>query len=186
MIEFKYQKKLDIIMFYNIAFIPNNCQQFINYAHKSSFTDHSFADKYLIGRGNSIPHISLSHFMCQKDKLDAIWQAVKNLMIPNLNISFEHQRCKTYSDGPYWISLMPDHIEQLHQIHWSVANIIKHPLNSAFENYDPHMTLFNSFDHEACMTFNVQSQVTPVLTDEFRISLGTIDLVGQITGIVYD
>jgi hypothetical protein len=87
--------------------------------------------------------------------------------------------------GVCWISLIPDHIAQLTEIHLEMTKIIKNPLNAAFSDYDPHLTLFNSHAETVCVHFNHAPQVNPPLEDAFNIALGLIDDVGQITKILF-
>ncbi len=79
---------------------------------------------------------------------------------------------------------MPDHLDELTRIHLEVAAIIKKPLNASFKDYDPHLTLFNSCNEEACSVFNELPQVSPLLKEQFIVALGLIDRVGQITKIL--
>jgi hypothetical protein len=70
---------------YNIALIPENKTPFIDFA-QSNFANLLAIDKkkdqlfktphvsYLLGK-NSIPHISLCQFQCEKNKLEIILQA---------------------------------------------------------------------------------------------------------------
>lgn len=175
--------------YYNIALIPiNDRDQFIRYAHALSST--VSADTYHIGVDASIAHISLCHFTAEPEQIDAIWQQVQDLDWPTLHMTFDHHRSKSYPDNTImvdicWVSLMPDHLEQLKERHLQVAKIIQHPLNASFEQYDPHMTLFNSLASTACADFNRHSDVTPSLKDDFKVALGFIDAVGQITELIY-
>lgn len=171
---------------YNIAFVPiQNRDQFIQHADTLSST--APGDRYHIGGDASIPHVSLCHF--ESDNIEEVWQQVQALQIPPLHMTFDHHRSKSYPGNPKdagvsWVSLMPDNLEELKDLHLQIADIIKKPLNAAFENYDPHMTLFNSKNQEACSEFNQNPQVTP-LEDDFTVVLGVIDDVGQITEIIY-
>lgn len=173
---------------YNIAFVPSRePQQFIQYAEELSQAAPS--DKYRLGVG-SIPHVSLCHFEIEDNKIEDIWDMVDALGLPMLHLTFEEKRSKLYTGHPKWggvcwISLIPDHIVQLTEIHLEITKIIKNPLNAAFSDYDPHLTLFNSHAETACVHFNQAPQVTPSLEDMFSIALGLIDDVGQITKILF-
>jgi len=178
-----------MIKYYNLALIPtHNRDQFIHYARVSSKT--APADTYHIGGEASSPHISLCHFTADPEQIDVIWQHVRDLDWPALHMTFDQHRSKSYPNNPArtdicWISLIPDHLEQLKERHLQVAEIIQHPLNASFEQYDPHMTLFNSRATSACTKFNSQPQATPSISDDFTVALGFIDTVGQITELLY-
>jgi hypothetical protein len=172
---------------YNIALIPaNNPDQFILCAQTLSNT--APADKYLIGRGASIPHVSLCHFDSDSDQIEPIWQQVQALAIPTLPLTFDHHLSKAFSGNPkyaniVWVSLIPDKKAELKNLHLIIADIIKVPLNSAFEHYDPHMTLFNSRAKVACAQFNNHPHIVPAFEDDFVIVLGATDEVGQLIDI---
>jgi hypothetical protein len=173
---------------YNIAFIPSrNPQQFIQYAEELSQAAPS--DKYRLGV-ESIPHVSICHFEFEGNKIEEIWNTVSALDFPELHLTFEKKRSKLYTAHPkwggvYWVSLIPNHIVQLTEIHLEITKIIKEPLNAAFSDYDPHLTLFNSHAETACVHFNHAPQVNPPLEDAFNIALGLIDDAGQITEILF-
>lgn len=178
-----------MVKYYNIALIPvHDRDKFIRYAKKlSCFAP---ADTYHISEEASIPHISLCHFIAEPEQIDAIWQQVQNLDWPKLHMTFDRHRSKSYPANPdrtdmCWVSLVPDHLEQLKERHLKIAEMIKRPLNAAFEQYDPHMTLFNSRALIACAEFNSQPQATASLSDNFTIALGFIDAIGQITQLIY-
>jgi hypothetical protein len=179
--------RLVLIKRYNLAFIPTgNADQFIHYAAQLSQV--APADKYILG-GASIPHVSLCHFAIDSQKIESVWEAVKELGLPKLHLIFKNRRSKIYPTHPTWggicwISLIPDHIDKLTEIHLKVAAIIKAPLNAAFSEYDPHMTLFNSHAEKPCTQLNFQPQVDSTLEDEFMVALGLIDNVGQITKVL--
>lgn len=173
---------------YNLALIPiTNPDQFILYAQSLSNT--APADQYLIGRGQSIPHVSLCHFDADPEDIDTIWQQVQTLTLPALHLTFDHHLSKAFAGNPkytdiIWVSLMPDHRAQLKDLHLLIAEIIKEPLNASFDRYDPHMTLFNSRAKVACAELNEHPHIVPAFTDEFVIALGTTDEVGQVTEIL--
>lgn len=123
------------------------------------------------------------------DSIESIWRQICNLPLPPLTLSFATRRSKSYANHPQWggvcwVSLMPDHLRELYLIHLEVAAIIKKPLNAAFKDYDPHLTLLNSCNEEACSSFNESPQVSPPLKEQFTVALGLIDEVGQITKIL--
>ena len=173
---------------YNLALIPaNNPDQFILYAQSLSNT--APADQYLIGRGASIPHVSLCHFDSEPEDIDIIWQQVQTLALLPLHLTFDHHQSKAFPGNPkytniVWVSLIPDNKELLKNLHLTIADIIKEPLNAAFDRYDPHLTLFNSRAKVACASFNDLPHIVPAFEDDFVIALGLTDDVGQVTDIL--
>ena len=126
----------------------------------------------------------------ESNKIEEIWNRVSALELPELHLTFGEKRSKLYAAHPKWggvcwVSLMPDHIEQLTEIYLEIAKIIKTPLNAAFSDYDPHLTLFNSHAETACAHSNDVPQVNPPMEGEFNIALGLIDDVGQVTEILF-
>ena len=175
-------------MRFNIALVPlHNSEQFVAYAKTLSSTVK--VSNYHIRTDVSIPHVSLSHFACEPNEIQAIWQKILALKLPVLHLSFAFRRNKIYpgkfkKESNSSVSLIPDHLETLKKWHLQVANIIQKPLNAAFDNYDPHMTLFNSKQNDVCSLFNQKSQLKQPLEDDFILSLGKIDRAGQIIEIV--
>lgn len=173
---------------YNIAFIPSrNPEQFIQYAEELSQAAPS--DKYLLGVG-SMPHVSLCHFEIESNKIEDIWGMVSALELPELHLTFEEKRSKSYAGHPKWggvcwVSLIPDYMDRLNEIHLEIAKIIKTPLNAAFSEYDPHMTLFNSHAEKSCALLNYAPRLELPLEEEFGVALGLIDDVGQLTEILF-
>ncbi|CEG57404.1 2'-5' RNA ligase family protein [Legionella fallonii] len=172
---------------YNIAYIPSrNQEHFIQVAQELAATAHP--ETYCLGP-SSFPHISLCHFVMDSESIEGIWRQISNLSLPPLTLSFATRRSKSYANHPRWggvcwISLMPDHLDELTRIHLEIAAIIKKPLNAAFKDYDPHLTLFNSCNEKACELFNKSPQVLPPLNEQFVVALGLLDEVGQITKIL--
>jgi len=173
---------------YNIALIPSrNPEQFIQ--HAEELLQNAPSDKYRLGIG-SIPHVSLCHFEIESNKIEDIWSMVSALELPEIQLSFGEKRSKSYTGHPKWggvcwVSLIPAHIERLTEIHLEIAKIIKIPLNAAFSEYDPHLTLFNSHAEELYAHLNNLPQVVPPLEEEFNVALGLIDEVGQLTEILF-
>lgn len=174
---------------YNIALIPNeNHAQFIQYAQ--SLSQYAPAANYHIGGSASIPHVSLCHFLMAPENIANLWQTVKNLAVPEIHLIFTHHGSKTFRGNPkymnvYWVSLIPNHLDKLTALHRLIADIVKHPLNAAYAQYDPHMTLFNSRAKAQCAQFNQKSQLTPPLEGMFHIALGLTDQVGQLIELAY-
>lgn len=171
---------------YNLALIPikDDENKFITYA-RSTFPIKPA--EYLLG-SHSIPHVTLCHFEAEESDLAVIVERVRALKQPPIQLTFSTQRNKTYPSHPIWgkwswVSLIPDKLEELKQLHLQIAEIVT-PLNAAFDDYDPHMTLFNSRDEERCGMINHTPHVNPFLSGTFEIKLGKLDDAGQITEIL--
>ncbi|HVT62700.1 MAG TPA: hypothetical protein VHD33_04345 [Legionellaceae bacterium] len=169
---------------YNIALIPiQNQHAFIKMAEALSST--ITPATYMLS-ANSFPHVSVCHFATESEQIDTVWKKVKNLSLSPLTLSFTTRRGQTYPNNEVaWVSLIPNHIDNLMDIHLKIAAIIKHPLNAAFADYDPHLTLFNSLEKTSCEWLNHHSEIHPPLTEEFVIALGESDDVGQFTKILF-
>ncbi|OGV41310.1 MAG: hypothetical protein A3F46_03975 [Legionellales bacterium RIFCSPHIGHO2_12_FULL_42_9] len=172
---------------FNIALVPieTHRDQFINYATDLSSIK---AAEYLLGEG-SIPHVSLCQFEAEETEIINVVQKMKALSLLPIQLTFSTQRCKTYPTHPLWgkwswISLISDQLDQLKSLHLQVAQIVK-PINASFDDYDPHMTLFNSCNKEQSSKLNQSPQLKAALTGEFEIILGELDDVGQVVTILY-
>lgn len=173
---------------YNLAFMPiNNSKIFTQLAH-----DTTIAIKpgdYLLGPA-SLPHVSICHFMMEETHIETIWKRVQELAIPTQSFTFSTRRSKIYLPDAYRdvtecsVSLIPNHKDVLMEIHLQIANIIQKPLNAAFADYDPHLTLFSSYDIKGCEQLNHTPDLRPPLEDTFAIALGTIDRIGQVTRVL--
>lgn len=171
---------------FNIALVPADeyLSDFVAYAKKSFSIQ---AAEYLLGT-HSVPHVTLCHFIIDESKLDEIHHKVLALKQPPIQLHFSTQRSKTYpADSLWgewsWVSLLPDKLDELKKLHLQIATIVT-PTNSAFDDYDPHLTLFNSRDKAGCESINQAPQVNPVLSGTFEIKLGRLDDIGQITEIL--
>jgi hypothetical protein len=175
---------------YNIAFTPITIadrQQFIRYAE--SLAQHMPPFEYMLG-DKSIPHLTLCHFEADESAHTFIWQQVMKLPHQTLELTFKTRRGKTYppalawSDAP-WVSLIPEEVDSLHNIHHAIATIVKNPTNLSYADYDPHLTLLNSKNNAQCEQLNVDPAVHPPLTCQFMIALGRSDAVGQLTELLH-
>lgn len=171
---------------YNLALIPSQdkIEAFAAYAQN---TFPIKPDLYLLGT-YSIPHVTLCHFVADAKNIHEIVSIVRTMNIPLMELTFAKQRSKTYpADSIWgqwsWVSLLPDKIAELKNLHLQIAKIVK-PTNAAFADYDPHLTLFNSKDHTACNRINLATDASPVLSDSFHIALGRLDDIGQIKEVL--
>lgn len=174
---------------YNIALIPSeNKEEFIDFAKQSA---QNFPDgRYMLGE-QSFPHVTLCHFEAYPDQIDKIWEQVQALDLPTTSLDFDTERHKSFPGHPKdggvrWVSLISDKLDILKEMHLQVAQIIKKPLNGAYENYDPHMTLFNSRLEDVSIAINDHIELPTSLHAECVVALGKLDNVGQITEIIYE
>ncbi|MCA0404138.1 MAG: 2'-5' RNA ligase family protein [Proteobacteria bacterium] len=170
---------------YNLALIPTNSLQFVQYS--DSLSQIAPTDTYQLGQ-DSLPHVTLCQFEMPSNQIDAIWDKVKALELASIELHFAIKRSKIYEHakwgGVCWVSLISNELNKLKEMHLDITQIIKNPINAAFNDYDPHLTLFNSNYEEAYAHLNLEPEVNPPLRDEFRIALGLLDNVGQITEIL--
>jgi 2'-5' RNA ligase len=164
---------------YNIALIPRNkSDELITLARNF----YPLAGKYKIG-DCSQPHITLCQFMANESECEAFWKKVSNSIIEHTIILslIEIDYCTT--DSTNWIFLRPNRLEILMKMHCMVANIIDTRIGRCFENFDAHMTLVNT--DEKIFEVKVRSQHFEPIQDEFILSLGQTDDVGQYKKVMY-
>jgi hypothetical protein len=174
---------------YNLAFMPiNYSKKFVQFAHDTA--KGVKVGDYLLGP-ISLPHVSICHFIMDDVDIENIWHQVQALKLPTLSLSFSKIRAKIYPPDAYCnvtqsaVSLIPNNTDILTTTHIKIVEIIHNPLNASFSNYDPHLTLFNSYDIDGCKHFNHAPIIQPLLDDDFLIALGHIDLIGQVTDILF-
>lgn len=166
-------------MKYNFALIPNTkSDEVIMFANKFS----NISDKYLLGQC-SLPHVTLYQFEIDECKVDYLWKlACKTLEEKTMNLEFDKFSCLTFDNKVYWVSLLPNDCEELHKMHAIIAEIINKPINKKF---DPHMTLINTknkdYEREVERLLSSYTQIA----DQFTLSLGKSDDIGQLTEIIH-
>jgi 2'-5' RNA ligase len=166
---------------YNIAFIPvNHAAKFVEMSNRFI----SLVDAYLPG-DNSISHLTVCQFMAEEKNVMKLWVEVCNaLQQKTINLIFTEFSYLTFNNEIWWISLLPEQTERLHEIHRLVASIIKHPLNYSYDEYDPHVTLIST-RHADCEEFvNEVASDCDIIEDKFVLALGNCDHVGQITDVL--
>jgi 2'-5' RNA ligase len=168
-------------MRYNLALIPITQRDRITQLSQQLST---IANNYLLGK-NSLPHVTLCQFLAEQSDLPLIWEeindSVKSTSIP---LVFKQVSCLMIHDF-FWVSLLPDSSDALLQMHYSVATIIKTPLNQSFEHYDPHMTLINTKEKSYVRIVNQLLGPPIFIADTFTLSLGKSDDIGQLTEVIY-
>ncbi|HVY53158.1 MAG TPA: 2'-5' RNA ligase family protein [Gammaproteobacteria bacterium] len=164
---------------YNIALIPTKKTTY--FIELSSYF-YEFAHTYQLGE-HSFPHVTLCHFEATDDSTSELWEEVSKINIKPILLRFTHLRYKIYGDAKhgssdlYWVSLIPEQKTLLMELHLQIAQIIQKPLNLAFDQYDPHLTLCNSLQKPNILWNNQ-------IDDEFVLALGKSDTVGQLIKII--
>lgn len=178
---------------YNIALIPTeNINQFYAYTNKIALLIPSGNYKMGTLPGQSFPHVTICQFFADSSDIQTVWMQSKNFLKGNIKLNFDSRRSKDYKAEPgwddvRWVSLLCNkQFNILKEVHYKIADIVK-PINAAFENYDPHMTLMNSImDKKSCETIIDQFPiVNPSLEDKFVLALGESDQCGQLINILY-
>ena len=174
---------------YNLAFMPiHHSKNFIQLAH--DMAKNVKLGGYLLGP-ESLPHVSICHFIMDETHIEEIWAQIQRLAIPLLSLKFSKIRTKIYLPDSYCdvtqcgVSLIPNNLDILTKVHLTIVEIIENPLNASFFNYDPHLTLFNSYDIDGCQHFNYMDDIHSPLEDDFVIALGSMDRIGQVKNILF-
>lgn len=161
---------------YNIALVPvDHSQQLIDLS--KNFI--SLANNYLLGE-KSLPHLTLCQFFANEVELVSIWEQVSNILDPHVIDLVFTQFSFVSADNYYWVSLRPDSCNELVKMHYTVASVIKNPINRSYEQYDPHITLFNTKDENYEEKVKQIIHAPPTFTDAFVPLLGESDDVGQL------
>lgn len=162
---------------YNMALIPSNFTQFIELSKLFS----NIADSYLLGT-NSLPHVTLVQFYAEEKELNTIWKnTCEAIDKKSISLQFNEFSYITFDKKTYWLSLLPNHIDELNVLHRCAANIIKH---SSTKHYDPHLTLINTGNSEYQNEVDKFLLTYKPLSDNFMLSLGKCDDIGQYTEIL--
>ena len=166
---------------YNLALLPKHkSAEIITYAKQFA----SLADRYILGQ-YSLPHITLCHFLAEPPLLDGIWEEARRMVKPQpLTLTLD-SLCGSRSANAFWIMLVTDQKDKLKEMHYAAANIIQKPLNRAYEDYFPHLSLINSQDKNYQAAISQASQSFQPFQDEFVLKLGRSDEAGQFTEILY-
>lgn len=164
---------------YNLALLPVSCSHdVINLANKLSLP----ANNYCLGE-RSLPHITLYQFRTEAIELDRIWNQICSVWDQKLiELTLNQFSCVTFDDNNFFISLLPDHRDDLHNMHCLIADTFKWPVKKLF---DPHMSLMNTLDRECEKEAAKLAALYTPITDRFYLSLGISDEVGQFMETVY-
>lgn len=160
---------------YNLALIPISCgNEVIRYANQFS----TMADKYLLG-SNSLPHVTLYHF--ETDRVEDIWKQVTDVWNEkSILLNFFEFSCVSFDNCIFWASLLPDNGDELHRMHRLIAQVLEKPVK---ENFEPHMTLFNTKHKDYEKEVNELKKTYTPISDKFILSLGKSDDVGQFSEV---
>jgi 2'-5' RNA ligase len=164
---------------YNLALIPlfkNNQVRLL--AQKFS----TYADKYILGE-KSLPHVTLYQFRIAEDTTNHLWNRIcKKWEEPPITLEFNTFSFTKNDKDIFWIALLPNQRNILDKMHTQIANILQLPVKTAF---DPHMTLINSKNIESETAIPAVADSYKPIKDNFVLSLGKSDEVGQLTEIIY-
>ena len=164
---------------YNIVFYPTTKVADLT-AVAQQFK--SFSDKYLL-KEDAFPHVTLYQFEAEESAISGIWNKAQenfsqksiHLKLATLNSAYINNRC--------WLSLIPDNIQRLHELHAEVAVLLNSPVRTGF---DPHLTLINSLQKDYEPAMNKFSETFASMEDEFTLALGESDQIGQLRRVIYN
>lgn len=163
---------------YNLALIPQTISDKV-IACAQPLGD--IKDTYILGK-NSLPHVTLYHFWWEEDEIESLWKNVCKIWHEKaIHLQFDQFSFLTFYKNIYWISLLPNKMDELHKMHKLIADVIQQPIK---EHFDPHMTLLNTKISNEQEVERVSKNYSP-LADNFILALGACDEVGQLTELIY-
>jgi hypothetical protein len=164
---------------YNLALVPTSINDRV-VAVAQEFS--SLAERYLLNGVNSLPHVTLYQFRTESHHLDRLWKRACELLAAQIHLTFHQVGYDTFNDITYFISLLPDQVEDLNDMHVLAAGALELPIKASF---DPHMSLLDTKRRDYGK--EVKEMVLPwlPLADVFVLALGKCDEVGQFTEIVF-
>ena len=164
---------------YNIALLPTSkAPEFVKLSKEFSH----IADNYLLG-DHSFPHVTLYHFEADESGIDDIWKRVCKVWDGKLiELLFSDFSCITFDNKMYWVSLLPNSRDILHEFHVEIADVIKLPIKQSF---DPHLTLINTKNKDYEKEVDRLSKSYISIGDTFILSIGKADVIGQLTEVIY-
>jgi 2'-5' RNA ligase len=164
---------------YNLALTPSSKNlEAIECANQ--FT--KLADSYLLGE-NSLPHVTLYQSEAKDEEICQIWNRIVTVWKEEMvHLEFRKLSCLSFDDSIFWVSLLPNNCDKLHEMHRLIAQILGETIK---QNFDPHMTLFNTKNKDYQKVVESIKCIYKPLADDFILSLGTCDSVGQLTKILF-
>lgn len=164
---------------YNLALLPLTITKKITeLSHQLS----ELADTYLLG-DTSLPHLTLYQFKYEESDLPQLWERICNAWhSQNIFLELKEISCISFDAHTYWASLLPSQTSEIFEMHSQVATILGLPVK---KNFDPHVTLINTLNpNYTPIAYNIISPHIP-LKDEFKLALGSRDIFGQFTSLIY-
>lgn len=165
---------------YNLALTPlSKGDEVVKCANQLS----KLADKYLLGK-NSLPHVTLYQFETEENEIKNIWNCVgKAWNEEPIELEFKKFSSVTFNGVIYWVSLLPNNRDKLHEMHGLIAQVLNKQIKSSF---DPHMTLFNTKNKDHDKEVYAMRKLYKPISDTFVLSLGNSDDVGQLTKVIFN
>jgi len=167
---------------YNIALLPvRGAEKVVRLSGEFA----NIAEGYRLG-SHSLPHVTLCQFVAYPVVLEDLWRQVcTQTGCVQVELTFRKLSFTTSDQQVYWIALVPDEREMLQELHEQVTGIIGQPLNRAYANYDPHMTLVNTKNSAGKnLLLPVEKAMQP-LRERFVLSLGKADALWQYREVLY-
>ena len=163
---------------YNIALIPLNASDdFICVSNKFSM----LTTEYKLNQ-RSFPHITIHQFYANEMEVEEIWHNIcGKIKHPYINLNLIKFSCVTFDDTNFWVSLIPDNLMALNNLHHKIAPFID---SLHTRPYDPHLTLISTIDIEYKNKINSLIYEYDPISDMFVLSIGRCDSKGQFTEIV--
>lgn len=156
---------------YNIAFVPENLNQFCELAQ---FYPEPY--NYYLGK-NSIPHITITQFFHSPENIIDIWKKISNTVNQKkIQLIFSEFSNISFDNEIFWFSLIPnqrDFLKEIHKVIFEVTGSIRN------DEYDPHLTLFNYLVNARNLPAQVYNKDI-MIQDNFNLVLGECDSIGQI------
>lgn len=165
---------------YNLALTPvSKGEEAVKYAERLA----KFADKYLLGEA-SLPHVTLYQFEAHEKGIEAIWMHVGKFWNEEpIELEFKQFSCLSFDNNvTFWPSLLPDNCIKLQNMHSVIAKALDKPIK---ENFDPHMTLLSTKNKDFANCMEALKNSYQPISDEFILSLGHSDDIGQLTKIIF-
>ena len=164
---------------YNIAFIPQSKNNDI--VKLTSVFNVNFGE-YRLGK-NSYSHVTLSHFYMDDSKIGETWFNILSLFDKTkVRLNFYKYSHLTFDGRIFWISLLPDNQFFLNKMHLEICDLLQIKSKSIF---DPHMTLFCTDKKVPEDNMPALSMHQAIIEDDFILSLGECDNIGQLTKIIF-
>ena len=166
---------------YNLALLPLTIgSQAVHLAKVFS----KLSDSYLLGEGSK-PHVTICQFYAQESEVEGIWKKASQMFTErSLHLDFNEVTSLVIHEK-LWVQLIPEPNERLQFLHNQLAKMVESPLGLVFEAYSPHLTLANVRNAEREKAAQEVSALQLSLSDDFILSLGSCDEVGQFTGVLY-